>query len=131
MLICILALVLGICLALFLPIVIPQGLMQFFGLIVLDILVFTVFSVNSRLKKTLNIKIFISGFIITALIAVGAAFIGEKLDLRNAKHYVTALFDNKLITSREKAMLDMLLPHFENDSERADVLRQIILLLLK
>lgn len=57
--------------------------------------------------------------------------IGEKLDLRNAKHYVTALFDNKLITSREKAMLDMLLPHFENDSERADVLRQIILLLLK
>ena len=81
MLICILAFVLGVCLALFLPIVIPQGLMQSFGLIVLDILMFTVFSVNARLKKTLNIKIFISGFIITAVIAVGAAFIGEKLDL--------------------------------------------------
>lgn len=57
--------------------------------------------------------------------------IGESLDIRSAKRYVAALCDNGLITQREKAILDILLPHFENDVERADGLRQIILLLLK
>lgn len=81
MFICILALVLGICLALFLPIVIPVSFMPFFGVIILDTLLFLLGAVNARLRKKLNIPIFIFGYAASAAAAVGAIYIGGKLDL--------------------------------------------------
>lgn len=57
--------------------------------------------------------------------------IGNALDARTANRYVSALCDNRLITPREKEMLSLLLPSFQSDADRADTLRQIILLLMK
>lgn len=81
MFICIIALLFGICLALFVPLVIPSCFIPVFGIIVMDILLFTVLAVNAKLNKRLNMKIFISGFVITVFAVVGSMYIGSKLDL--------------------------------------------------
>lgn len=81
MLFCIPAFLIGICLALFLPIVIPAEFMPMFGVFVLITLLFTAGAVNAKLWKKLNVKIFISGFICAVIAVFGAVCIGDKLDL--------------------------------------------------
>lgn len=57
--------------------------------------------------------------------------IGEKIDIKTANRYVSAIYDNRLISQREKSIINLLLPALDNDRIRADVLRQIVLILLK
>lgn len=81
MFVCIAALALGVCLALFLPIIIPAGLMPYSGIIILCTLLFLTGAVSAGLMKKLNIKIFIFGYVFAALAAAGAVYLGGKLDL--------------------------------------------------
>ena len=55
-------------------------------------------AINSSLKKTFNIKIFVSGFFVNAVIAIGLTILGEHLDanifLAAIFVFITRIFNN-------------------------------------
>ncbi len=74
----VLALVFGLALGLFLPVVLPSGLISYMAVWILILLV-TLSEVFRRDK--INYRIFISGFLLSAAFISLLIFAGEKLDL--------------------------------------------------
>ena len=57
--------------------------------------------------------------------------IGDKIDLKSSLGYLRILFDNKAVSEREATIIRLLLEKIDDDSKRADGMRQIILTLIK
>ncbi|MBQ3100887.1 MAG: CtsR family transcriptional regulator [Clostridia bacterium] len=57
--------------------------------------------------------------------------IGDRIDLKSSLGYLRVLFDNKAINEREANIIRLLLEKIDDDSKRADGMRQIILTLIK
>lgn len=56
--------------------------------------------------------------------------IGEKLDESSALAFITNLVDNHFITPRENKIIRVALMATEGDENRADIMRQIILIIM-
>ena len=57
--------------------------------------------------------------------------IGKSLDMKSAAAFVRSLSDNDIITDREKNIIMSVLPMPADDGVRADMMRQIILAIMK
>lgn len=57
--------------------------------------------------------------------------IGNDLDIRSCKAFINALYDNDIITPREKNIITSVFAIPMTDDVRADMMRQIILALMK
>lgn len=57
--------------------------------------------------------------------------VGAKIDETAAKAYINSLYENGMITVREKKIIEISSAYSDNSSDRADMLRQIILILMR
>jgi len=57
--------------------------------------------------------------------------IGDRLDLKEAAGYLRILYDNKIVSDREAAIIRLLVEKIDDNEKRADGMRQIILTLIK
>lgn len=57
--------------------------------------------------------------------------IGEELDENSAIAFINNLYANEIVTKREKNMMKIIFQTLKNNNERADIMRQIILVILE
>ena len=73
--------VLGLVLALLVPIHVPPAYTKYVAIGILAALDSSVGGICASYRKRFDMKVFLSGFLINALLAVGLTFIGNKLDV--------------------------------------------------
>ncbi len=71
----------GILLGLIFPGIIPKQYSVYLGIALLSAIDSIVGAINAKLNKTYNAKIFLSGFIINSILAVGLILLGKLLGL--------------------------------------------------
>lgn len=57
--------------------------------------------------------------------------IGNEIDENSAIAFINNLYENKIITMREKDIMKLMMQPIKNNNERADIMRQIILVILE